>query len=183
MQLSNMPTSRRYPVARTLVVTVAAALAVACGGGGDGPAGEARSGSVIRCADPSDSVLYKSVAAYVRQLEPKPVRFVMAYSGAEALPGPARAAMQQIGPTFIWPDDAPGQEKMRAMLKERGEYTTMLLSFKGMERTSRDEVVVRFGGRYVGTDLDGREAPLGAVHFNCQRAQWVLDTARVGKSA
>lgn len=128
-------------------------------------------------------MLYKSVAAYVRQLEPRPVRFVMASSGAEALPSAARAAMQQIGPTFIWPDDASGQEKMRAMLKERGNYTTMLLSFKGMERTGRDEVVVRFGGRYVGTDLDGREAPLGAVHFNCQRAQWVLDTARVGKSA
>jgi hypothetical protein len=91
--------------------------------------------------------------------------------------------MQQIGPTFMWPTDPARQDQMRALLKERGEYTTMLLTFKGMERTGRDEVIVRFGGRYVGTDMDGRDAPLGAVYFGCERARWVLDTARVGKSA
>jgi hypothetical protein len=178
-----MRTSRTFPVAIAVMVATGLAAAACGGGGADRGDGNQRLGSVIRCADPSDSVLYKAVAAYVRQLEPRPVRFVMAYSGSEALPGPARAAMQQIGPTFIWPEDAAGQQKMRDMLKQRGEYTTMLLTFKGMERTGRDEVVVRFGGRYVGTDMDGREAPLGAVHFNCDRAQWVLDTARVGKSA
>jgi hypothetical protein len=174
-----MRTSRTDPV----VVALLVATAAACGGGGDGERGGRPSGSAIRCADPGDSVLYKAVSAYVRQLEPRPVRFVMAYTGDDALPSAARAAMQQIGPTFIWPSDTAQQARTRDMLRERGQFTTMLLSFKGMERTGRDEVVVRFGGTYIGGDLDGRQAPLGSVTFGCDRARWVLDTARVGKSA
>ncbi len=174
-----MRTSRTFPV----VLALSLVLSACEGRSTDSATGERRLGSAIRCAEPGDSVLYKSVAAYVRQLEPRPVRFVMAPSGTEALPSAARAAMQQIGPTFMWPSDPARQQEMRAMLKERGQFTTMLLSFKGMERTNRDEVVVRFGGRYIGTDMDGREAPLGVVYFACERAQWVLDTARVGKSA
>lgn len=174
-----MRTSRTFPVLAVLLLSVAAA----CGGSGDTAGGDRPSSSVIRCPEPGDSVLYNAVRAYVRQLEPRPVRFVMVPGGNEALPGAARAAMQQIGPTFMWPADTALQTKTRAMLKERGQFTTMLLAFKGMERTGRDEVVVRFGGTYIGGDLDGRQAPLGAVTFGCDRARWVLDTARVGKAA
>ncbi len=72
---------------------------------------------------------------------------------------------------------------MRETLKQKGQFTTLLVTFKGMQRTGRDEVVVRYGGRYIGGDLDGREANAGAVHFYCETARWQLDTTMVEKAA
>jgi hypothetical protein len=168
-----MRPSRTFPVGLLCVASVIAA----CSGGNE------RAGSPIACVEPGDSVLYKAATAYLRALEPKPVRFVLAPSGPDALPSAARAAVQQVGPTFLWPAGNDLQQQMRETLKQKGQFTTLLVTFKGMQRTGRDEVVVRYGGRYIGGDLDGREANVGAVHFFCETARWQLDTTMVEKAA
>lgn len=168
-----MRTSRTFPVGLLCV----ASLTAACGGSND------RAGSPIACVEPGDSVLYKAATAYLRKLEPQPVRFVLAPSGPDALPSASRAAVQQVGPTFLWPATEPLQQRMRETLKQKGEFTTLLVTFKGLTRTGRDEAVVRYGGRYIGTSLDGREASVGAVHFYCESARWVLDTTLIEKAA
>jgi hypothetical protein len=79
-----------------------------------------------------------------------------------------------VGPTFLFPPDTALRTKVRAMLKSKGEWPTLLVLYRGGGAVDRDSAAIRFGGRFVGGKDDGQPAPFRTIWFHCNDGQWGL---------
>jgi hypothetical protein len=189
-------TSRTARPARSaLVVLAPALLGLAACGGGDRPDDKdsfiARSRKAIndtaeaatRCAPGTDPALTLAVADYIRRADPKPQRFLVAVGTDSALPEAGQRALQDRGPMFLFPGSAALQAQARAMLHDKGDYTTMLVVLR--EATRADSAAtIRLDGHYVGGEEDGRNAGPRRYQLVCTTAGgWKLAQAAPERGA
>jgi hypothetical protein len=132
---------------------------------------------VIACSAPGDEVISMAVAAYLEQVTPRPKRFLIAVGTDSVLPDAGRAALQDKGPTFLYPSDPAQQAAMRSQLAAKGAYPTLLVVYRGMRRLDDARAMVRVGGHFVGGAEDGRAAPSRAIYFQCDTARWHVSHA------
>ena len=132
-----------------------------------------RRGSAIVCAPPGDSVVAGAVRQYVTALQPRPRRFLVMLGSDSTLPDAGRQALQERGPTYLYPADPAGQAAVRSKLtSEYGALRTVLVLYGGMRRPDDQSTVVRLAGRVVGGSDDGQRTPSVSMHFSCETAQW-----------
>lgn len=139
------------------------ALVCACGDG--------KSSDVV-CAAPGDAVVTEAVTQYLKNLTPTPQRYLIAAGTDSALPNDAHAALQSKGPTWFFPADSASQARMRETLSSKGDFTTLLVTYRGTRLVDASHAVVRIGGRYVGGEHEGRTASSRALHFQCDSSGW-----------
>lgn len=130
---------------------------------------------VLACPAPADAEFGAATGAYLRNITPHPQRFLVATSGDSALPDAGRQALQETGPTFLFPPDPALQARVRAILKAKGAWPTLLVLYHGTRRAGRGSVAIRLGGRFVGGAEDGQGAPSRAVWFQCNNGSWSLE--------
>jgi hypothetical protein len=164
-----MNARRRGRVLRALSLAWAACAVTACG--------DRRQSSRLssHCADPTPALVAAAMDTYLASVLPKPRRFLIAAGTDSALPGAAESRLQRIGPTFIFPADTSLQRRVLRRLdssaKPYGDMPTLLVSYRGVQRSSEHRAFVRLGGRFVGGANDGRVAHR-TVQFVCERAGW-----------
>ncbi len=136
--------------------------------------------SLVACNPPRDTVFHLAAANFLSSVDPPPHRFLVAVKADSTVPDGARQAMQDIGPTYIYPADSAGRWKVTTMLKSYGSAPTLLLNYRGSARPSPDSLVIRFDGQFVGGADDGKAIPVAATRFHCNNGMWEPDVTAAG---
>jgi hypothetical protein len=173
------------PHSRTVWRAVMAASCLACGGGAgsdtktaqagnDGPSGP--------CRATLEQAVGLAVSQYVKVAKPKPERFLVSAGTDSALGDAGLVALQDKGPTYLYPGDPALQAQVRTQLHEKGDYTTLLVVRKGAE--SKDGAAsVSLAGHYVGGESDGQHVNPQSYRFACADTVWHLkDSSAVERS-
>ncbi len=148
-----------------------------------GPAGEtkqtAKAAAPPRCQATVDEAVAAAVADYIKQAKPKPERFLIASGTDSALGDPGTAALQDRGPTYMFPGDPALQATVRAQLHEKGDYTTLLVVRKSATQSGHD-AAVGLGGHFIGGEDDGKAAGPRRYTLACDSTSWHVTTSAAG---
>ena len=135
------------------------------------------------CARAEGSVVGPAVLAYITaQHRPTPQRFLFAAGTDSALPDPGVVALQDKGPTYMYPANPTQRAVVRAKLAKAGPWASLLVSYRGLRLADSTHAVVRLGGIFVGGKDDGVEAPGRSVSFTCENGEWRLTTTAEERS-
>ena len=155
------------------------ALAIGCGGpGDDGSAPRTPRQAMLQaaCRGGDERTMELAVGEYIKRTKPKPTRFLHAVGTDSALPESGVRALQDKGPTYLFPGDPKLQAQVRTQLHDRGDYTTMLIVPRGSEVGERT-ATVRLGGHYIGGEEEGQTAAPQTFTFSCDTTGWRLSNA------
>lgn len=168
--------------AAALLLAAGAVTVVAACSGGDRAAVEARreAREQAGCATVDTSALVgQAVAQFIATTEPKPLRFLYMSGTDSMLPDGGVRALQDKGPTYLWPADAKQQPIVRKRLSDAGPWNALLVTYRGTVPSgvaTGEGVRVRLGGHWIGHDDDGKSLPPKAATFECRS---VGDSAHV----
>ncbi|HET7458020.1 MAG TPA: hypothetical protein VFJ74_10220 [Gemmatimonadaceae bacterium] len=136
-----------------------------------------------RCPSAEPSVVGPAVLAYITsQRQPTPQRFLYAAGTDSALPDPGVVALQEKGPTYMYPAAEAQRAVVRARLATVGPWASLLVSYRGLRLADSTHAVVRLGGRFVGGAADGVVTPGRAISFTCESGAWRLTTTAEERS-
>src|SRR5690348_11910733 len=99
----------RFPAVPAAVVAALLMTVVACSGG-DGKKSATASG--VSCRQSKDSATWRAVISYTKTSDPYAQRFLSAWSSDSSLPEVGVAALQERGPTWLFPKDSAGRTKV-----------------------------------------------------------------------
>ena len=139
-----------------------------------------RSFGSSNCAAPGGPVTAEAVTQYLKDLTPKPQRFLVQSTGDSALPDAGREVLQSTGPTYLFPTDTAKQQTVLTMLTAKGPFPTLLILYGGTAPAEGGRAVVRLNGRYTGEDAG--PAPSKAVYFECKDDKWTFTSSSDQKS-
>ncbi|HET9003163.1 MAG TPA: hypothetical protein VFN39_04085 [Gemmatimonadaceae bacterium] len=159
-------------------VLVAAVLTIAACSGGDSK--KATAG--VTCRQPKDSATWRAVVAYAKSSDPYAQRFLSAAAGDSALPEVGVAALQDRGPTWLFPGDSAGRTKVRNRLND-GIANTLLVYWHGFQQEGDTAMTIRLSGRYVGGEREGTVARARVYRFKCPEDRWVLTDSTESRSS
>jgi len=159
-------------------VVVAAALALAACSGGD----SRKTAAGVTCRQPKDSATWRAVVAYAKSSDPFAQRFLSASKGDSALPEVGVEALQDRGPTWLFPPDSAGRTKVRDRLND-GVANTLLVYWLGTQQEADTAMTIRLGGRYIGGEHEGTVAKAKVYRFKCPEDRWVLTDSADSKSS
>lgn len=136
-----------------------------------------------RCAAAHVAAVGPAVLAYISTARPTPQRFLVAAGTDSALPEAGVKALQQKGPTYLYPADPAQRARVRERLAEVGDYASLLVSLQESRAVGDTQAVVRLGGSYVGGRHDGRPSPNRTIYLGCDSAGWTVRRAADAVSA
>lgn len=153
-------------------LSIAAAASVflaACGGGSGGDAAE----PAASCQEaPSKEVYAVAFNEYLKGVTPTPRRFLNPIGTDSALPDPLFSAVQQKGPSYLYPTDSAGQQVVLDKLGSVGSWSSLVVAWRGLEVVSDTTAMMRISGGFVGGDDAGTAAPTRALYFACDTVPW-----------
>jgi len=148
---------------------LAVALLAACGGESAPPKSAGASRAVYPCKAPVGGAVRMAVLEYIKQAKPKPERFLIGTGTPDALGDDGLTALQDKGPTYMYPADPALQAQVRAQLHEKGDYTTLLV--RRQTATSKvGEASVSLDAVYVGGTEDGHTLSPRTYRFSCEQS-------------
>jgi hypothetical protein len=128
-----------------------AVLATAC----------AEKGAVARFARdacrlaPDSTVLFNGVRDYITSQEPFPQRFLYVPGTDSTPPDPGLLALQDKGPTYMYPASGSQQAVVKTKLNSIGDYASLLVAYHGFKRQDPQHATIRLSGTYVSGKDDG----------------------------
>ena len=172
------------PHSRAAWCAVLVATCVACGGGGPdartATAGDGKSSGPCRAT--LEQAVGLAVGQYIKGAKPKPERFLVSAGTDSALGDAGLTALQDKGPTYLFPGDPALQTQVRGQLHDKGDYTTLLVVRRAADKQG-DTASVSLAGHYVGGEADGRHAGPRSYRFACDTAGWHLRDSTAEQSA
>lgn len=184
------PRGTRAARAARVAAALAAAAALACSGG-DRKASDARiaarEAAGCNTVDTA-AVVKKAVAAFLDSLQPKPLRFLYMAGTDSMLPDAGQQALQDHGPTYLWPADPAKQGPVKTNLSNRGPWNALLVTWRGLSQPRPDQALVRLGATWIGPVDDGKQVGVHATRFECRAAgdsayQWVVTSKGLEQGA
>jgi hypothetical protein len=123
------------------------------------------------CATLDTAVVVRlAVAQYLTTTDPKPLRFLYMAGTDSMLPEAGTRALQDKGPTYLWPADARQQPIVRKKLSDSGPWNALLVTYKGVTQPTPETARVRLGGTWIGMEDDGKQLGVKAANFECRSA-------------
>lgn len=165
----------------TLAALAAAGATAACGAPANDTAA-AKQAAPPACTATVDDAVAASTTDYIKQAKPKPERFLIAAGTDSALGDAGLAALQDRGPTYLFPGDAALQATVRAQLHEKGDYTTLLVVRRAATKDG-PRASVRLDGHYIGGEDEGKTPGPRAYTLHCDSTTWRVLSARAEGSA
>ena len=125
--------------------------------------------AVVRpCPTSSDTILGGSVEAFIKTAQPTAYRYLVAAGTDSAIPDHGRWALQGRTPLFLYPKDPAQQKPFVAQLySQRGNYTTLLVSYHGQDTVEDGRIRTQLSGTYIGGKNDGKTMPHTSIVFDC----------------
>ena len=164
----------RFPALSAAFVAALLTLAAACSGG---DAKKTASAS-LTCRQSKDSATWRAVVSYAKTSDPYAQRFLSASASDSALPDVGLEALQDRGPTWLFPADSVGRSKVRDRLDD-GVANTLLVYWHGMVPEGDTAMLIRLSGRYIGGKLEGTVARSKVYRFKCPDDRWVLTDSTI----
>jgi hypothetical protein len=149
-------------------LTCVAALTVAC----------AESGAVGRynrdaCRlAPDSAVVFRGVRDFIADAQPFPQRFLYIAGTDSTPPDAGILALQDKGPTYMYPASGDQQAVVRTKLSSIGDFASLLVAYHGFKRTDATHAVIRLSGVYVTGKSDGKTIPVTDFAMACDSAGW-----------
>jgi len=171
--------SRPVRCATIVAVVVAAA---ACGSGHDTRAAQTGGRGAMACRASLEDAVGLAVTRYIKAAKPKPERFLVSAGTDSALGDAGLTALQDKGPTYLFPGDPALQKTVRDQLHQKGDYTTLLVVRKTAEAKDGG-ASVSLDGHYIGGDDEGKAAGPRSYRFACDTAGWHLKDSTAEQSA
>jgi hypothetical protein len=159
-------------------VLIAAVLTLAACSGGD----SRKTAAGVTCRQSKDSATWRAVVAYAKSSDPYAQRFLSAAAGDSALPEIGLEALQDRGPTWLFPADSAGRTKVRDRLND-GIANTLLVYWHGTQFEGDTAMTIRLSGRYIGGANEGTVARSKVYRFKCPEDRWVLADSTPSKSS
>ena len=169
------PFSPFHHTPRRAALTVAvgmAALVTACGESHpDQVAARKASRDAAGCGSlDTATVVGTAVTQFITTTDPKPMRFLYMAGTDSTLPDAGTRALQDKGPTYLWPA-TPGQQPIvKKKLSDAGPWNALLVTFKGITQPTPQTARVRLGGTWIGPVDDGKQLGVKAANFECKTA-------------
>ena len=156
---------------RLVALALTGVWIVGCGGSGERRT-SGRAGQV--CAHPpGDSAYFVATQEYLKGITPKPRRLLYPVGTDSTPPAAAIRALQDAGPSYLFPSDPAGQKKVLDRLEEVGPWTALLVSWHGVERLGESAAVVRLRGHFLlGQDTAAQTGLARALRFECEGGSW-----------
>jgi hypothetical protein len=149
-------------------LTCIAALSAAC----------AEKGAVARYARdacrlaPDSTVLFNGIKDFITDASPTPQRFLYIPGTDSTPPDPGVLALQDKGPTYMYPASGDQQAVVRTKLSSIGDFASLLVAYHGFKRTDETHAVIRLSGVYVTGKSDGKTIPVTDFQMHCDSAGW-----------
>ena len=164
----SLPESRRLQ--RFILLIPAAAAFIACGGqtGGDDAAGASGKAVAMTCDVPADSIIGYSLDRFIRTRQPQPYRFMVPMGTDSAVPEGAQFALNTLNRGFyVWPPDAPTQQKQIEAMRAKGPLPTISLFYHGSVTLPDGRTATSFSGAFHDVQNQGIVLPRTEVFFDC----------------
>jgi hypothetical protein len=160
------------PAVASLLVALAA-----CAGGAEADAAKARARSRADARDAAGcgsldtaTVIRTAVSQFIATTDPKPLRFLYMAGTDSMLPEAGTRALQDKGPTYLWPA-TPGQQPLvKKKLGDAGPWNALLVTYKGVSQPTPETARVRIGGTWIGPVDDGKQLGVKVADFACSTA-------------
>lgn len=177
-----MSASRAFPAPLAVAAALCAASIAACSASKDDKPHTPRDAAVA-CRATMDDALGAAVASYVKQAKPKPERFLVSAGTDSALGDVGLVALQDKGPTYLFPGDPALQTQVRAQLHEKGDYTTLLVVRHGASGGNKKAATVKLAGYFIGGEEDGKAAGARTISLACDSAGWHVTNSNAEQGA
>jgi hypothetical protein len=168
------------------LATIALSSLAACGGGSGSSSSSSSSASAAKsaCAKSIPKPIELAIADYLKKSDLVAQRFLMAAGTDSALDDDGMRALQDKGPTYLYPADPAQQAKFKGQLVGMGPYTTMLVAKKA-EKADASSATITLSGHYVTGEHDGQKGPVRTYSFTCNAdsASWRLANSTEEKSS
>jgi hypothetical protein len=132
------------------------------------------------CTAAPDTVLGKAVSAFIRTAQPAAYRYLIPVGTDSVVPRHGHWALQDRTPLMLYPSDPALQKQQITQLFQRGNYTTLLVSFHGEDTLPDGRRTMEFSGNYLGGQHAGKTVPHTTIVFDCHAtgdARWTVGGA------
>jgi hypothetical protein len=170
-----MPAMRCASVA--VLVASTGVIATACGGSGDAaknadPASTAESKD---CApQPGKTADFVAVADYIKNTQPKPMRFLSAAGTDSAVSEDGMLAMQDKGPTYYYAGKESALKAVRDKLELAGPFTALLIVTHDATKNADGTRTIRLSGHFVTGEQDGKATKAQTYTMSCGPTGWTV---------
>jgi hypothetical protein len=155
--------------AKLTCVALLGVLAAAC----------AESGAVARYARdacrlaPDSTVVFRGIRDFITSAaEPTPQRFLYVTGTDTTPPDAGILALQDKGPTYMYPASGDQQAIVKTKLTSIGDYASLLVAYHGFKRTDPQHATIRLSGTYISGKADGRTLPVQDYPLACDSSGW-----------
>ena len=121
---------------------------------------------------PDSTVLFNGIRDYVMEQEPFPQRFLYVPATDSTPPDPGLLALQDKGPTYMYPASGPQQATVRTKLTSIGDYASLLVAYHGFKRQDAQHATIGLSATYVTGQADGKTVPLQQYQVHCDSSGW-----------
>ena len=139
----------------------------------------AESGAVARYARdacrlaPDSVVVFHGVRDYITSAaDPTPQRFLYVPGTDSTPPDPGILALQDKGPTYMYPASGDQQAIVKTKLTSIGDYASLLVAYHGFKRTDAQHATIRLSGTYISGKADGHTVPVQDYPLACDSSGW-----------
>ena len=115
-----------------------------------------------------------AVRDYIKNSQPKPMRFLTAAGSDSAVPDDAFHELQDKGPTYYYAGTDAAKKKVRDKLELAGPFTALLVVVRGVKKNDDGTEVLRIGGHYLTGEYDGKAGDSRAYRMACDTAGWSI---------
>ena len=126
------------------------------------------------CRLTSDSaVVFHGVRDFITSAaDPTPQRFLYVVGTDSTPPEPGVLALQDKGPTYMYPPSGDQQAIVKTKLTSIGDYASLLVAYHGFKRTDPQHATIRLSGTYISGKADGKTVPVQDYPLACDSAGW-----------
>ncbi|MEP6764626.1 MAG: hypothetical protein ABJB66_09965 [Gemmatimonadaceae bacterium] len=125
-------------------------------------------------AEAGSSAATVAIRDFIKNSEPKPMRFLSAAGTDSAVPDEGLRALQDKGPTYFYAGSEEQKKKVRDKIELAGPFTALLIVMRSDKKNADGTEVVSLGGHYLTGEFDGKVAPARAYTMSCDTAGWSI---------
>jgi hypothetical protein len=121
---------------------------------------------------PDSAVVFNGVRDFIMNQDPTPQRFLYV-PGTDSTPSePGLLALQDKGPTYMYPPSGDQQAVVKTKLTSIGDYASLLVAYHGFKRQDAQHATVRLSGTYISGKADGKTVPVDDYAVICDSSGW-----------